>query len=105
MFDDRFKRSGQDFTILQMLRIIYYWITTSMVDFRYCIEKLSLERDFTFHQSSYQALRLNWEALASNQQKMGKLLLDRIDRKTKEVESLRNGVCYCPKVPFFFILL
>jgi hypothetical protein len=97
MFDIEFKRSKQYFTILQMLRIFHDWISFSIDSFKHSVDYLLLpeyhEYEHNLNASSRQMVRSNWEALLAYHEEIAKPLLDRIEKKTEEVKSLRDGVC------------
>jgi hypothetical protein len=107
MFDnDPFPRSELYFTILQLLRISADWISESLTDLeslartsqRFC-EKFTKPPDERWGRqdpvtvSVCTVLKQNWENIISNQKSLAKPLLERIEKKTEEVKSLRDGVC------------
>jgi hypothetical protein len=98
MFDIEFKRSKQYFTILQMLRIFHDWISMSIDSFKHSVDFLLLPwshgYEYNLNASSRRMVRSNWEALLTCQEEIAKPLLDRIEKKTEEVKSLRDGVRY-----------
>lgn len=83
-----------------MLRIFSEWINTSITDFKYSVAPLTLKGHSAYELKlkvkSRRFLRLTWQALLSYKEDMDKRLLDRIDRKIKEVKSLQDGVCHSP---------
>lgn len=104
MFDnDPFQRSKLYFTIIQLLRIASDWIRESMEDLKSLSEhtnhlaKLQSFRDSRSSlvtASSGKILEQNWKKVIAYQRSIGKPLLDRIERKTEGVKSLRDGVCF-----------
>jgi hypothetical protein len=106
MFDDSLNKSTRYFVVLQMLRIMGEWIGEALRDVeqqKHLWFKHRQLRKFRNEQGDIviaeQDLNLeencigaNWEALISFQQSQERLLLNRVDRKTEEVKSLRDGV-------------
>ena len=114
MFDNNsFSRSELYFTTLQILRISSEWIRGGIEDleslagasvWRYRgLEawgygvKRSRPESTTANVS--RVLEQNWENVISHQKSLGKPLLDRIEKKTEEVKSLRDGVCLSSQAP------
>jgi hypothetical protein len=106
MFDNNsFSRSELYFTILQLLRISSEWIRGGMEDLESLVEaslwyyelpyvgnraKRSPDDPTTSNVS--RVLQQNWKNVISHQKNLCKPLLDRIEKKTEEVKSLRDGV-------------
>jgi hypothetical protein len=99
MFDESFEISKDYFTVLQLLRIFAECIQQSMDDLRamqseffsqYPTGNLSHCRHLSL--AARRVLAQNWETVVDSQGEIGKRLLVRIDRKTEEVKSLRDGV-------------
>jgi hypothetical protein len=106
MFDNNsFTRSELYFATLQLLRISSEWIRGSMED----LESLAQGTEiYLFEIQAYlrperddhdpttanvaRVLRQNWKNVLAHQKRLGKPLLDRIEKKTEEVKSLRDGV-------------
>jgi hypothetical protein len=104
MFDRSLEKSELYFAVLQTLRIMSEWIQEgvtaleaqkeSWAEFHWAghgdaeyLTREGRERD-------REAINSNWELLGLHYAKLVKVLQDRIDRKTTEVESLRDGVIF-----------
>jgi hypothetical protein len=99
MFDDSFEVSRSYFTILQLLRIFSDSIHQSVEDLRQMKNKFSykfptgeLYEVKLLSLPTRQIIAANWEKVLSFQQQTGTELLSRIEKKTEEVKSLRDGV-------------
>jgi hypothetical protein len=106
MFDkDPFPTSELYFTILQLLRLASDWIRGSLEDLETLAESWDFYRYFTKLPAKRnglqdpvtvnvtKVLKKNWKNVISHQKSLAKPLLDRIEKKTEEVKSLRDGVC------------
>jgi len=110
MFDRSLEKSELYFAVLQILRIMGEWISESIIDLENQKESWG-----DFHWDGYMAeydyaeyltesarekdrvaINSNWDLLGLHHAKLVKVLQDRIDRKTIEVESLRDGVILQP---------
>jgi len=101
MFDDSFKRSASYFTVLQMLRIFSDTIHESTTDLE-AMKVEWLKGDFPgspprsessdFGKEVKRILSSNWDTVTSHQKRIARELIDRIERKTEEAKSLRDGV-------------
>ena len=99
MFDDSFQRSASYFTILQILRIFSDAIRESVADtksmkrqwLRHYAARSSGDRR-RFSKSAAKVLARNWDVLESHHEFLAAQLLSRIEKKTEEVTSLRDGV-------------
>jgi hypothetical protein len=104
MFDRSLEKSELYFAVLQILRIMGEWMSESVTDLEN--QKESWEQ---FHGPGYGGVEYltesgrekdrivinsNWDLLGSRHAKLVKVLQDRIDRKIKEVQSLRDGVIF-----------
>jgi hypothetical protein len=100
MFDRSLEKSELYFAVLQILRIISEWIYKSVTDLENQKAELAYYAGFGSRVPEYpnnletdrRVINSNWDMLISHHAKLIKVLLDRIERKTKEVESLRDGV-------------
>jgi hypothetical protein len=106
MFDNSsFSRSELYFTTLQLLRISSEWIRGGMEDLESLAEASAchyislsdghhVKKSYTDHTIHHvtNVLLQNWKNVISHQKLLCKPLLDRIERKTEEVKSLRDGV-------------
>jgi hypothetical protein len=107
MFDnDPFPRSELYFTILQRLRISADWISESLKDLESLAEasQIMCEEGVTKSPDERRGrqdpvtvsvrtvLEQNWKNIISHQKSLAKPLLERIEKKTEEVKSLRDGV-------------
>jgi hypothetical protein len=110
MFDtasSQFTLSEFYFTVLQVLRIASEWIQESMdqlVRLAEDLEEAIINDDekTLFPSRRYwppeikeparDVFKHNWDCVISYQQRLGKGLLSRIDKKQEEVKSLRDGV-------------
>ncbi|KAF2496714.1 hypothetical protein BU16DRAFT_340064 [Lophium mytilinum] len=93
MFDSSLKVSEQYFAILQILRIMREWICDALKDLERQKEIWQSDRGYRLSRKLDESIiESNWEVLVSLQQGFEKILLDRIDRKTEEVKSLRDGL-------------
>jgi hypothetical protein len=110
MFDKSFEISRNYFTVLQLLRIFAESIQESMNDlqemqkefaFKFPISNLS--RDVQLTLAARRVLAENWKTVVALQGDIGKRLLARIDKKTAEVESLRDGVRTASSPLYLFI--
>jgi hypothetical protein len=105
MFDRSLEKSELYFAVLQILRIMSEWISESVTDLENKKEDWGSFHEIwdAEHPISENArgidkrlINSNWDLLVSHQAKLVKVLRDRIERKTKEVESLRDGVIFQP---------
>jgi hypothetical protein len=102
MFDRSLEKSDLYFAVLQILRIMGEWISESVKDLEHQKEDWSEFGRFDapdylsakYLETDREVINSNWDLLASHHAKLVKVLQDRIDRKTKEVESLRDGVIF-----------
>jgi hypothetical protein len=100
MFDDEFKRSELYFRALQLLRVCSDWIEETVEDLKSshmsCIEELETMVDYTdgygLRDEDIKLLGSTWQRLRNKENNDYNNLLQRIKRKRKEVESLRDGV-------------
>jgi hypothetical protein len=99
IFDDSFEISENYFTILQILRIFAGYIQESMDHLRAMQSEFlswhptgSLSHSYRLSLAARRVLAQNWQTVVDLQSEIGKRLLARIDRKTEEVKSLRDGV-------------
>jgi hypothetical protein len=104
MFARSLEKSELYFGVLQILRIMSEWIYESITDLE------NQKQDWAdFHwvghgdaeylnvngrETDRGIINSNWDLLILHHTKLVKVLQDRIDRKTKEVESLRDGVIF-----------
>jgi hypothetical protein len=109
MFDNElFATSELYFTILQLLRIASDWIREGMedlenlagqsqvfIDFHFTLARRGGEVPATVDVSEVvsEVIERNWENVVSHQKSLAKPLLERIEKKSEEVKSLRDGVC------------
>jgi hypothetical protein len=106
MFDNNsFSRSELYFTTLQLLRISSEWIRGGMEDLESVAEasvwdynlpygnRVKRSPDDPTTLNICRVLQQNWKNVISHQKGLGKPLLHRIEKKTEEVKSLRDGVC------------
>jgi hypothetical protein len=109
MFDDEFKRSELYFGALQLLRVSSDWIEETMEDLKSshmsCIEGLETTRGFItndceLRDEDIKLLDSAWQKLRNKKGDDYKTLLQRIKRKRKEVESLRDGVSIYLFMPY-----
>jgi hypothetical protein len=116
MFDRSLEKSELYFAVLQILCIMSEWIYESATDLenqkeaeaaihqniwsgdaKYFSEnRREIERGIINSNWDKGIINSNWDLLLSHHAKVVKVLQDRIDRKTKEVESLRDGVIFQP---------
>jgi hypothetical protein len=106
MFDRSLEKSELYFAVLQILRIISDWIQESVTDLenqeesRGCFQRLG--HGMAEHLSEEgrerdrEVINSNWDLLALHHATLAKALLERIQKKTTEVESLRDGVISNP---------
>ncbi|KAF2802242.1 uncharacterized protein BDZ99DRAFT_401745 [Mytilinidion resinicola] len=118
MFDSSLDRSKQYFIVLQLLRIMGEWISGALKDLEQQKGGWLQDQEYrkyamiAFHERELRAdpsrgvpeldeidleekvISANWEALITYQRRHEKLLLDRIDKKTEEIKSLRDGVSH-----------
>lgn len=95
MFDTSFRLSKLYFTVLQLLRIMAEWIEGSLDD-----QKRLREQWWNGWNRQPLALTVdekaiidkNWDTIISSMEPRTQYFLDRINRKTEEVKSLRDGV-------------
>ncbi|KAI0386340.1 hypothetical protein F5Y04DRAFT_243875, partial [Hypomontagnella monticulosa] len=95
MFDDAFQFSRLYFTVLQLLRIAREWIEGSVNDQKELQDnwlRCQSRLPFKLSSSELAGIEKNWVVVLSNSERRAKGLLDRISRKTEEVESLRDGL-------------
>ncbi|KAN0102633.1 hypothetical protein V8E51_010946 [Hyaloscypha variabilis] len=106
MFDnDPFPRSDLYFTVLQLLRISADWISESLKDLESLAEASQIMceiftkspdkrrgRQDPVTVSVRTVLEQNWKNVISHQKSLAKPLLERIEKKTEEVKSLRDGL-------------
>jgi len=106
MFDRSLDKSEIYFAVLQILRIMSEWIYESVTALEKQKEEWAQVRQVWRGAPEYLSetnqeidrgiINSNWDVLLSHHAKLEKVLRDRIDRKAKEVESLRDGVISKP---------
>lgn len=99
MFDNSFERSASYFTVLQISRKFSDTIRGSLDDLRAMRKKWD---DWKFDSNkaggahpfreSRPILTSNWDTVVSYHNMLVEQLLSRIEKKTEEVKSLRDGV-------------
>lgn len=104
MFDRSLEKSELYFAVLQILRIMGEWISESVTDLENQEESWvefhgtgcggAEHLTATGREKERIVINSNWDLLRSHHAKLVKVLQNRIDRKIKEVESLRAGVCF-----------
>ncbi|KAI1376339.1 hypothetical protein F4677DRAFT_88922 [Hypoxylon crocopeplum] len=95
MFDSSFKLSRLYFTVLQLLRIMDEWVEQSVTDLKNLRDEwLQKKHNHTSHLSAdeLRSIEKNWDTAVSSMELRAKKLLYRINRKTEEVKSLRDGL-------------
>jgi hypothetical protein len=102
MYDDvTLKRSEFYFELLQLLRIFSEWISASVSD----LEALATDTSQNFRywggEPATKVVRRNWDIVLELQRKPANELLGCIQRKTAEIESLRDGVSLGLIIPVF----
>ena len=99
MFDDSFEHSPYYFKVLQVLRKFGDTIHGSLDDLK-AGRKVWDAWKFDLHKSqgthpflnSKELIASNWDTVVSYHQLLTKELLSRVEMKTEEVKSLRDGV-------------
>jgi len=98
MFDDSFARSALYFSILQLLRIFMEWIHATRHDIEEFVAGLDTRATIEFESEeepvTSKYLSDNGEIILSHYGEVEKRLLQRINDKTEEVKSLRDGVSF-----------
>lgn len=109
MFDDSFQLSQQYFTILQMLRIFKDWMDETEISFNRFFQTIDLGSSEWLETDSSAEVdpagsRRRSEIFENNCSKVKAYgtrrishLKTRVDRKTAEIESLRDGVSETPR--------
>lgn len=93
MYDDReLQRSERYFSILQLLRLFRDDIEISAQDLVHFRNELRSHFPFSTHESK--EVGHNWKVVLKRKKERYDDLLKRIERKTREIESLRDGVSY-----------
>ncbi|KAK3331381.1 hypothetical protein B0H66DRAFT_465134 [Apodospora peruviana] len=96
MFDKSFQRSKTYFTVLETLRISRDWVEDVIKNWDGLGEQWSRLQtrgpNPIFHEADLRAMSHNWESITLAVHEKAQSLLDRIDRKTEEVKSLRDGL-------------
>lgn len=82
--------SGLYFAVLDILRVMDEWINHSLATLLQCQTNWNKQT----HEDQNQAaiIASNWSVLIYRLRQSSAVLLDQINKKTKEVESLRDGV-------------
>ena len=104
MFDRSLEKSELYFAVLQILRIMSEWIHESVTDIENQKESWADFHGAGHGKADYlseegrerdrEVINSNWDMLGLHHAKLVLVLQDRIDRKTTEVESLRDGVIF-----------
>ena len=107
MFDRSLEKSELYFAVLQIIRIMGESISESVtdlesqkkskIDFYWTAFGTAEHLTWRSREKDRVVINSNWDLLSSHHGKLVKVIQDRIDRKTKEVESLRDGVISRPK--------
>ncbi|KAI1418322.1 hypothetical protein F5Y13DRAFT_176437 [Hypoxylon sp. FL1857] len=97
MFDNSFELSKLYFTVLQLLRIVTEWVEESVNDLndlreRYGARKRFLIEILNMDPDDLASTEKNWDTVITIMDSRAKRLLDRINKKTEEVKSLRDGL-------------
>lgn len=102
MYDDhKLSRSEKYFVVGQLLRCFEAWVKRPVKDLEDMRESMTdhMSRSgirFAYHQHrAYSILEENWDLLLDHAQKSSKDILNLIERKQGEVQSLRDGVSSC----------
>ena len=103
LFNDSFQRSRLYFTVLETLRVSSSWVVDMMEDWDSLREQWAREvrPSEIFDEADWRAAEIGWDAVTRTVQAKAKLLKDRMDRKSEEVKSLRDGVwitCHSPSL-------
>jgi hypothetical protein len=110
LYDDiLMQRSKFYFSTLQLLRIFSGMISAATEDLENlakssridlnCIDEIDNHKPTSEFIRAREAAKRNWDAVISHQKKIGSALLDRISKKTVDIESLRDGVSPHAQVP------
>lgn len=96
MYDDhRLKRSETYFIVEQLLRIFEEWTSDPEDDIRALMEQTKYEMKSRIKSRCPEAQRIiesNWEKLLLHSQASRKDIMSLVERKRKEIQSLRYGV-------------
>ncbi|XDG04011.1 hypothetical protein ABKA04_003626 [Annulohypoxylon sp. FPYF3050] len=95
LFDNSFERSELYFTVIQLLRIIRQWAEESMADHIALQQEWLQARShlgFNFTDNELRNIERNWDTILFQADIRTKRLFNRIDQKTEEVKSLRDGL-------------
>ncbi|KAK3693000.1 hypothetical protein B0T22DRAFT_370630 [Podospora appendiculata] len=94
MFDESFQRSQVYFTVLETLRISGDWVDEVAKTYKQLRRQWNdnVEPSKVFDAADWRALEAGWDAVDRLITDRAALLQDRIDRKTEEVKSLRDGL-------------
>lgn len=94
MFGDSYQRSRLYFTVLETLRVSRGWIEDTVDDWASLRDQWAREvrPSEIFDEADWRAVEAGWDSVTVALQAKAKLLEDRIDRKSEEVKSLRDGV-------------
>ncbi|OTB06099.1 hypothetical protein M426DRAFT_9921 [Hypoxylon sp. CI-4A] len=95
MFDESFQLSKKYFTVLQLFRIISDFVDESVRDQK-SIRRKWLEDKTRFRlnlsRDELASIERNWDTVISSMEMRAGRLLDRINRNTEAVKSLRDGL-------------
>ncbi|KAK3333034.1 hypothetical protein B0T19DRAFT_416990 [Cercophora scortea] len=94
MFDDSFQRSRMYFTVLETLRISGDWVDEVPKTSKRLRQQWNdnVEPTKIFDEADWRALDKGWDAVERMITDRAMLLRDRINGKTEEVKSLRDGL-------------
>lgn len=92
--DDKLNMSETYFTVLQLLRVFKNWTSEPEDNISKLIQQFNSEMDKvdTQAQEAQHIIETNWAKILSHVRTLAKDIVDRIERKINEVQSLRDGV-------------
>lgn len=94
MFDKSFQHAESHFQIMQLLRIATLWIQTTQKDLKSLRDGLMAGLSNSLDYAQDEQLNRNWDKTFAALEAQSDKLFRRIDKKTEEVKSLRDGVCF-----------
>jgi hypothetical protein len=94
MCDNRgLERSHLYFETLQILRVMTEWVHGSLEDLSETKNWWTSQRIFRPNQEFDELTILsNWDVLVTRHSELARQILERVDRKTEDIKTLRDGV-------------